>query len=177
MSSRRRDQLSPEKDVVALTVIMGKRPAEIVRQTGYSMRFVLGILHRHKNRARRQTVRALRDGRLTRPATCEECGTGGRIEAHHGDYFKPLDVRWLCKPCHARADGVRREADRLDPWKYLYPLPYALLLLVLTMTLIGCTDVTAPEPEPQAVRFGGFDAPLVSASIPGCDERDRKSVV
>ena len=42
---------------------------------------------------------------------------------------------------------------------------------ILTMTLIGCTDITAPEPEPQAVRFGGFDAPLVSASIPGCDER------
>ncbi len=51
---------------------------------------------------------ALRDGRLTK-GDCErpsEMTCKGRIEAHHDDYSKPLDVRWLCKAHHNELHGV-----------------------------------------------------------------------
>jgi DNA-binding PadR family transcriptional regulator len=41
---------------------------------------------------------AVRDGRLTRQP-CEICGKD-KAHAHHDDYSKPLDVRWLCTTHH-----------------------------------------------------------------------------
>lgn len=41
---------------------------------------------------------AIRDGRLIRQP-CEVCGEFA--QAHHDDYSKPLDVRWLCTTHHA----------------------------------------------------------------------------
>ncbi len=41
---------------------------------------------------------AIRDGRLVRQP-CEVCGNE-KSEAHHDDYSKPLDVKWLCTRHH-----------------------------------------------------------------------------
>ncbi len=30
---------------------------------------------------------------------CEQCGDP-KGQRHHDDYSKPLEVRWLCAPCH-----------------------------------------------------------------------------
>lgn len=42
--------------------------------------------------------RAIRSGRLVR-LPCERCGEENSC-AHHEDYDKPLEVMWLCQPCH-----------------------------------------------------------------------------
>ena len=42
---------------------------------------------------------AIRDGKITRQP-CEVCGNP-KAQAHHDDYGKPLDVRWLCTTHHA----------------------------------------------------------------------------
>ena len=59
--------------------------------------------NRDKKRAHKAVYRALRNGTLTRPNTCStpDATCAGRIVAHHDDYTKPLDVRWLCVRHHA----------------------------------------------------------------------------
>lgn len=52
-----------------------------------------------KYKARTAVSNALRDGRLQR-CPCEVCGTSDRVQAHHDDYSKPLEVRWLCFKHH-----------------------------------------------------------------------------
>lgn len=42
---------------------------------------------------------AIRSGRLI-PQGCEICGK--KADAHHDDYGRPLNVRWLCRPHHRR---------------------------------------------------------------------------
>jgi hypothetical protein len=42
--------------------------------------------------------RAIRKGDLVR-SCCERCGDPKSV-AHHEDYDAPLDVTWLCQPCH-----------------------------------------------------------------------------
>lgn len=57
---------------------------------------------------------AIAAGTLKRPSVCSGCGvheSQHRIEAHHHDYTKPLDVIWLCTPCHRRMDARRREVE------------------------------------------------------------------
>lgn len=58
-------------------------------------------------RASYTVTNAVRDGRLTPSATCEDCGhdfTEFRREAHHESYERDrwLDVAWLCSRCHKR---------------------------------------------------------------------------
>ena len=59
--------------------------------------------NREKEAARLATRTALRRGTLTRgPCESDEGDCEGRIEGHHDDYSKPLDVRWLCSKHHGK---------------------------------------------------------------------------
>jgi hypothetical protein len=50
--------------------------------------------------------RAIKSGRLIKQP-CEECGET-EVEAHHDDYSKPLDVRWLCMEHHKKLHRVAK---------------------------------------------------------------------
>jgi ribosomal protein S27AE len=42
--------------------------------------------------------KAISRGKLVKEK-CEVCGAE-KTQAHHDDYNKPLEIRWLCKKCH-----------------------------------------------------------------------------
>jgi hypothetical protein len=43
---------------------------------------------------------AVRDGKVVRKDSCSVCQSTYKVEGHHDDYTKPLEVRWLCERCH-----------------------------------------------------------------------------
>ncbi len=78
--------------------------ANVLRQTDLARR----KLKRAVNIA---TGNAVRDGRIIRSGRCHYCAATDNLEAHHWDYYRPLDVTWLCKRCHRIADMARRDAE------------------------------------------------------------------
>lgn len=52
-----------------------------------------------RRRANSLVGTAIANGTLTQQP-CETCGSRRNVEAHHDDYARPLDVRWLCKSHH-----------------------------------------------------------------------------
>ncbi len=65
----------------------------------YHARLEKDIFNRIKKNCREATHRRIRAGILVKQP-CEVCGTNEMIEAHHDDYSKPLEVRWLCSRHH-----------------------------------------------------------------------------
>lgn len=53
-----------------------------------------------KQNARKKVFRAVQSGKLVKPICCESCSQELALEAHHEDYSKPLEIKWLCKECH-----------------------------------------------------------------------------
>jgi len=66
------------------------------------------VKYPEKDAANKIFNEAVRTGKIIRRDTCEVCGNkplpnrAGRssVQGHHDDYSKPLEVRWLCHPCH-----------------------------------------------------------------------------
>jgi hypothetical protein len=68
--------------------------------------------YRKMKRAKALVAKARRLGELTR-RPCEICGNPD-TQAHHEDYNKPLEVKWLCLQHHRRADFIRQCRDRIS---------------------------------------------------------------
>ena len=64
---------------------------------------------------------ALKLGILIKPEFCEKCEMKSKLQAHHDDYEKPLDVRWLCRICHNHEHGKLLDVDPKDKKEWLVP--------------------------------------------------------
>jgi DNA-binding CsgD family transcriptional regulator len=64
--------------------------------------------NREKTTAQNRLNYAIKAGRMVR-GSCEVCGTDEKVHAHHHDYTKPLDVKWLCFQCHKASHPVDAE--------------------------------------------------------------------
>lgn len=57
--------------------------------------------NREKRAAHIMVGNAVRAGKILKPSACQRCGEASvKLDGHHEDYAKPLDVTWLCEPCH-----------------------------------------------------------------------------
>lgn len=67
-----------------------------------------------KRYARNLVFHAVSNGELERPSTCERCEQEhDEVQAHHTNYGDPLNVVWVCPPCHARIHANKQ--DPLNP--------------------------------------------------------------
>lgn len=55
---------------------------------------------------------ALKSGALVKPDSCSVCGWVGAIQGHHPDYDKPLEVVWVCGPCHRLEHSRLKQLSR-----------------------------------------------------------------
>ena len=70
------------------------------------------LLYPEKNIARKMVYSSLRTGKILKYDCSYPTGNcRGRVEAHHWDYSKPLDVVWFCSKHHGLADRVKKLID------------------------------------------------------------------
>lgn len=54
-------------------------------------------------------------GNIIKPSKCPICNSSDhRIEAHHSDYSKPLEIVWMCQICHLAIHQRINEEKRLS---------------------------------------------------------------
>jgi len=69
---------------------------------------------KHKTSARSKLAFAIKSGLLKKPKICEACKKYKRVEGHHRDYSKPLNVIWLCDKCHHLEHRRMRDKTRIQ---------------------------------------------------------------
>lgn len=60
--------------------------------------------YRIKNNARVLMAYHLSVGHIVKPKKCSICNITKKLDGHHEDYSKPLEVIWMCRLCHKRHD-------------------------------------------------------------------------
>ncbi len=108
--SAERRQIIPltreQKDKINAT-LRNKRAEKVVELKpeleATRLKYRLAALAEHnyviRHRVRALTRSYIKSGRLTK-LPCEICKVVENVEAHHDDYTKPLDIRWLCRKHH-----------------------------------------------------------------------------
>jgi len=69
---------------------------------------------KNKTDTHKLVMYAVKLGILSKPKECSKCGQMKRIEGHHEDYSKPLEVIWLCNPCHQALHKTKKIIFKLD---------------------------------------------------------------
>lgn len=115
-------------------------------------------------RAQTAVLRAVRSGRIVKPASCERCGTvTDRLDAHHSDYSRTLDVVWLCRSCHSAAHAAirakipKRNNARMRKWGR----PRATVRdNAQTTSAVEQTGRSSPDRSRQGAWAGNATAPI-----------------
>jgi hypothetical protein len=83
-------------------IIQCPRCLDVLSERGFNLHNCYSrIDEKEKQKARKKVEKAVLYGRLIKPTSCSWCKEADHvIHGHHDDYSKPLEVEWLCQPCH-----------------------------------------------------------------------------
>ena len=73
-----------------------KKGREIINRIGKEQY----LKFKEKAIARALLNQAVKAGKIKKPLHCEKCGLVKKLDGHHEDYAKPLEVIWFCRACH-----------------------------------------------------------------------------
>ena len=89
-----------------------KRYREPKRRMESALQLKLARLRNpQKFKARRAVAYAIRTGKM-KATPCAKCKSTVKVQAHHHDYSKPLDIEWLCFVCHRKHAHGQRPSER-----------------------------------------------------------------
>lgn len=74
------------------------REKQIAKQRQWNLK----NLDYQKVSARQKLNDAVKLGHVMKRNRCQICDKKGRMEGHHSNYERPLDVIWVCKDCHIK---------------------------------------------------------------------------
>lgn len=72
---------------------------------------------KNKNKIAAQKLARSHFKNKQKPTNCEDCNCEGRLQMHHEDYSRPLDVNFLCTKCHAIRHIKKRALETLEKLK------------------------------------------------------------
>ena len=96
--SRYMKEYQSRPEVIARRRAYNRTPERKAKMADTMRKAIRDPRHRAKHEARWKLRREITQGRMVRKP-CEKCANP-KSQAHHDDYRKPLDVRWLCRKCH-----------------------------------------------------------------------------
>ena len=57
---------------------------------------------------------SIRSGKVKKPKKCSKCKRKTMIHGHHKDYYKPLEVIWVCQICHKKLHKEKENGSCKD---------------------------------------------------------------
>lgn len=89
---------------------MKESPDKTVKSAVYLKRYRRKYPEKYK--AHNNIEYAINSNKVVKPEVCSVCGKKRKLEGHHYDYSKPLEVVWVCHICHMKIHKELRELER-----------------------------------------------------------------